>query len=85
MSISVYQSGLDRFEQEEIVRDFLPKIKAWVLRISGRLPANVDTDDLYSAACMGLVESMQRFDKGQKTLISTCMLKEELRVLSLMP
>jgi len=65
MSISVYQGGLDRFEQEEIVRDFLPKIKAWVLRISGRLPANVDTDDLYSAACMGLVESMQRFDKGR--------------------
>ncbi|MCA1932504.1 MAG: FliA/WhiG family RNA polymerase sigma factor [Calditerrivibrio sp.] len=65
MSISVYQGNLDRIEQDEIVKSFLPKIKAWVIRFSGRLPANVDIDDLYSAACMGLVESLQKFDKGR--------------------
>lgn len=65
MSISVYQGNLDRIEQDEIVKNFLPKIKAWVIRFSGRLPANVDIDDLYSAACMGLVESLQKFDKGR--------------------
>lgn len=65
MSITMYQGSLDRVEQEEIIKAFLPKIKAWVLRVSHRLPANVDNDDLYSAACMGLVESLQKFDKGR--------------------
>jgi RNA polymerase sigma factor for flagellar operon FliA len=65
MSIAMYQSNLDRVEQEEIVKTMLPKIKSWVIRVSSRLPANVDNDDLYSAACMGLVESLQKFDKGR--------------------
>lgn len=65
MSLALYQGSLDRIEQEEIVKEFLPKIKVWVLRVSNRLPANVDNDELYSAACMGLVESLQKFDKGR--------------------
>ncbi|MGB9731418.1 MULTISPECIES: sigma-70 family RNA polymerase sigma factor [Calditerrivibrio] len=65
MSLALYQGSLDRIEQEEIVKEFLPKIKVWVLRVSNRLPANVDSDELYSAACMGLVESLQKFDKGR--------------------
>ncbi|MEF3255627.1 MAG: FliA/WhiG family RNA polymerase sigma factor [Deferribacterales bacterium] len=71
MSISVYQGSFDRIEQEEIIKQFLPKIKAWVQRIGGRLPDTVDLDDLYSAACMGLVEALQKFDKGRNVEFSS--------------
>ncbi|MCX8083382.1 MAG: FliA/WhiG family RNA polymerase sigma factor [Calditerrivibrio sp.] len=71
MSLSTYHGSLDKVEQEEIIKEFLPKIKSWVVKISSRLPSNVDNDDLYSAACMGLVEALQKFDKGRNTDFNT--------------
>lgn len=52
-------------EKEELTREFIPRIKSWVLRIHATLPDSVDVDDLFSAACMGLVESLNRYDKSK--------------------
>jgi RNA polymerase sigma factor for flagellar operon FliA len=65
MTYDVYQCQLTDEEKKQYTDEFLPKIKAWVNRICSTLPDSVDKDDLYSAACMGLVESMHRFDKKQ--------------------
>lgn len=54
-----------REEKDKIILEFMPKIKSWVLRISTTLPDSVDVDDLYSSACLGLIESLERFDKDR--------------------
>lgn len=54
-----------RDEKDKIITEFMPKIKSWVLRISATLPDSVDVDDLYSSACLGLIESLERFDKDR--------------------
>ncbi len=65
MTYDVYQCQLNENEKNAYTKEFIPKIKAWVNRICTTLPDTVDKDDLYSAACMGLVESIHRFDKKQ--------------------
>lgn len=65
-----YEAGgaVNRFspkEREEIIAEFMPRIKSWVIRMSASLPDSVDLDDLYSSACVGLIESMDRFDKDR--------------------
>lgn len=63
-----YDKYLDKIlveDQNTLAEEFIPKIKSWVIRISRTLPLSVDTDELYSAACLGLVESFKRFDKSK--------------------
>ncbi len=65
---------LTKFTEEEkndIVTEFLPKIKSWTIRLKGTLPDSVDVDDLYSAASIGLIEAMERFDKSRNVAFST--------------
>ncbi len=65
---------MEKFSEEEkqnIVAEFLPKIKSWTIRLKGTLPDSVDIDDLFSAASIGLIESMDRFDKSRNVSFST--------------
>lgn len=65
---------MEKFSEEEkqnIVAEFLPKIKSWIIRLKGTLPDSVDVDDLFSAASIGLIESMDRFDKSRNVSFST--------------
>ncbi|MBQ3033426.1 MAG: FliA/WhiG family RNA polymerase sigma factor [Deferribacterales bacterium] len=65
---------LTHFTEEEknaVVAEFLPKIKSWTIRLKGMLPANVEVDDLYSAASLGLIESLERFDKTRNIAFNT--------------
>lgn len=65
---------MEKFSEEEkqnIVAEFLPKIKSWTIRLKGTLPDSVDVDDLFSAASIGLIESMDRFDKSRNVSFST--------------
>lgn len=67
-------SDLSQFNDEEkqaIVAEFLPKIKSWTMRLKGTLPESVDADDLFSAASVGLLESLDRFDKSKNVTFST--------------
>lgn len=52
-------------QKEDLTKEFIPRIKSWVLKIYGTLPDSVDIDDLLSAACMGFVESLNRYDKSK--------------------
>ncbi len=52
-------------QKEDLTKEFIPRIKSWVLKIYGTLPDSVDIDDLFSAACMGFVESLNRYDKSK--------------------
>lgn len=58
-------------EKQEIVTEFLPKIKSWAVRMKSRLPDSVDVDDLFSAASMGLVESLEKYDKSRNIAFGT--------------
>ena len=65
---------VEKFTEEEkqnIVAEFLPKIKSWTIRLKRTLPDSVDVDDLFSAASIGLIESMDRFDKSRNVSFST--------------
>lgn len=62
---SLSGNKFSREEKDKIISEFIPKIKSWVLRISTTLPDSVDIDDLYSSACLGLIESLERFDKDR--------------------
>ncbi len=65
---------MEKFSEEErqsIVEEFLPKIKSWTIRMKGTLPDSVDIDDLFSAASIGLIESMDRFDKSRNVSFNT--------------
>ena len=66
--------GLTRFTDEEkndIVKEYLPKIKVWALRAKSTLPDSVDIDELYSAASLGLIECLDKFDKSRNTSFGT--------------
>lgn len=52
-------------EREEVLISFLPRIKSWVIKMSANLPSSVEQQELYSAASLGLMESMARFDKSK--------------------
>ena len=44
---------MEKFSEEEkqnIVAEFLPKIKSWTIRLKGTLPDSVEVDDLFSTA-----------------------------------
>lgn len=65
---------MEKFSEEErqsIVEEFLPKIKSWTIRMKSTLPDSVDIDDLFSAASIGLIESMDRFDKSRNVSFNT--------------
>ena len=60
-----YSKSITEMEKEVITLEFIPKIKVWVQKVYYNLPKSVDIDELYSAACLGLVESFKRFDKNR--------------------
>lgn len=56
---------LNEDEKQEILSKFLPKIKFWVLKYKNIVPVGVDIDELYSSACLGLVEAMNNYQKNR--------------------
>lgn len=60
-----YAKSITEDEKDAITREFIPKIKVWVQKVYYNLPKSVDIDELYSSACLGLVESFKRFDKNR--------------------
>lgn len=58
-------------EKQAIITEFLPKIKSWAMRMKVTLPDSVDADDLFSAASVGLWESLDRFDKSKNVSFGT--------------
>ena len=50
---------------EELVPRNVPLVKYVLGRLSKKLPASVDRDDLFSAGCVGLLEAARRYDPSR--------------------
>ena len=58
-------------EKNKVVQDFLPQIKIWASRAKSTLPESVDIDELYSAAALGLIECLDKYDKSRNITFGT--------------
>ncbi|MDR2883979.1 MAG: FliA/WhiG family RNA polymerase sigma factor [Deferribacteraceae bacterium] len=58
-------------EKDTIVKDYLPQIKVWAARAKSTLPDSVDIDELYSAAALGLIECLDKYDKSRNVSFHT--------------
>ena len=57
--------------REEIVRQFLPRVKYYAHKYAFGLPPELDVEDLVSAGIVGLLEAANRFDPAMNTTLST--------------
>src|ERR1700761_6791306 len=56
------KSGPGSAMENSIVEQYLPLVKAVVGRLAMTLPSHVNSDDLYSAGLVGLLNAMRRFN-----------------------
>jgi RNA polymerase sigma factor for flagellar operon FliA len=53
------------------IENYLPMVRRAAARMIGRLPANVEMDDLVQAGVMGLMDAMQRYETGHGAQFET--------------
>jgi RNA polymerase sigma factor FliA len=53
------------------IETYLPLVRRTAQRMIGRLPANVEMDDLIQAGVMGLMEAMERYEQGHGAQFET--------------
>lgn len=53
------------------IENYLPMVRRAAQRMIGRLPANVEIDDLIQAGVLGLMDAMQRYDQGHGAQFET--------------
>jgi RNA polymerase sigma factor for flagellar operon FliA len=58
-------------QREEIVRQFLPRVKYYAHKYAFGLPPELDVEDLVSAGIVGLLEAVNRFNPAMNTTLST--------------
>jgi RNA polymerase sigma factor for flagellar operon FliA len=56
------KSGPGGTTENELIEQYLPLVKTVVGRLAMTLPAHVNSDDLYSAGLVGLLNAVRRFD-----------------------
>jgi RNA polymerase sigma factor for flagellar operon FliA len=56
------RSGPGSLMENSLVEEYLPLVKTVVGRLAMTLPAHVNSDDLYSAGLVGLLNAMRRFN-----------------------
>jgi RNA polymerase sigma factor for flagellar operon FliA len=57
------KSGAGSACENSLVEQYLPLVKTVVGRLAMTLPSHVNTDDLYSAGLVGLLNAVRRFDR----------------------
>jgi len=57
--------------EEELVQQHLPLVKSIVARIAITLPPHVDSEDLYSAGLLGLVNAIRQYNPKMGTAFAT--------------
>jgi RNA polymerase sigma factor for flagellar operon FliA len=74
-AINAYKKETSKFDilnnREEIIINYLPKVKFIASRFHARLPSNVDVDDLISVGILGLIDAIDKFDENKKVNFST--------------
>jgi RNA polymerase sigma factor FliA len=63
-----YNVKISSQEREDIIKEFLPMVRYTAYRLSWRLPPQISVDDLISVGLNGLVEALDRFEKGKVKL-----------------
>lgn len=58
-------------ERDELITRHAPLVKRIALRLMGRLPSNVQIDDLLQAGMIGLLEALKRFNSAYDTSFKT--------------
>jgi RNA polymerase sigma factor for flagellar operon FliA len=62
---------INDFDQEELIKNFLPLVKRVVHRLAGRLPAEVDIKEMLNSGIIGLVDALEKYDPKQETNFTT--------------
>src|SRR5580658_7028173 len=65
------RSGPGSLMENSLVEEYLPLVKTVVGRLAMTLPSHVNSDDLYSAGLVGLLNAMRRFDPENGTSFET--------------
>ena len=65
------RSGPGSLLENRLVEEYLPLVKTIVGRLAMTLPAHVNSDDLYSAGLVGLLNAMRRFNPENGTPFET--------------
>lgn len=58
-------------EQERVIHEFVPAIRAIAHRLAFRLPAHLDAEDLISAGVIGLMDAMTKYDPKREAKFKT--------------
>lgn len=58
-------------QKEDLVRQFLPRVKYYAGKYSFALPPQLSTEDLVSAGVIGLLEAIERFNPAMNASLST--------------
>lgn len=58
-------------QRDDIVEQFLPRVKYYAGKYSFALPAGLSYEDLVSAGIVGLLDAVERFDESHKASLST--------------
>ena len=62
---------LDLGDREKLILDCLPLVKFVAHRISARLPAHVEVDDLIHSGILGLIDAVKKFEPGRNVKFKT--------------
>jgi RNA polymerase sigma factor FliA len=65
------KSGPGSAMENKLVEEYIPLVKTIVGRLAMTLPSHVNTDDLYSAGLVGLLNAMRRFNPQNGTSFET--------------
>jgi RNA polymerase sigma factor for flagellar operon FliA len=65
------RSGPGSLMENSLVEEYIPLVKTVVGRLAMTLPAHVNSDDLYSAGLVGLLNAMRRFNPENGTSFET--------------
>lgn len=55
----------DRSDREKLIRTYVPLVKFVAHRISSRLPAHVELDDLIHSGVLGLMDAIEKFEPAR--------------------
>jgi RNA polymerase sigma factor for flagellar operon FliA len=65
------RSGPGSVTENSLVEEYLPLVKTIVGRLAMTLPSHVNSDDLYSAGLVGLLNAMRRYNPANGTSFET--------------
>lgn len=62
---------LNREEQEEVIKSYIPLVRRVVHRLAGRMPKDVDLKEMLNSGLIGLVDALEKFDPAKETNFAT--------------